>query len=52
LLRAIGGDEARRCDISTKRLAELNERASKLELRLAELRDKLAAVKHETVSTA
>jgi hypothetical protein len=46
VLQTIGGDEARRSDMITMRLAELNERASKLELRMAEL----AAVQRETVS--
>jgi hypothetical protein len=39
-------------DMTTKRLAELDERASQLEQRMAELRDELAAVQRESVSAA
>jgi site-specific DNA recombinase len=38
--------------MATKGLAELDERDHRLEQRLAELRDKLAAVQGETVSAA
>jgi hypothetical protein len=38
--------------MTTKRLAELDERASQLEQRMPELRDELAAVQRETVSAA
>ena len=51
VLQAIGGNEAR-SDMTTKRLAELEERASQLELRIAELTDELAAAQGETVSAA
>jgi chromosome segregation ATPase len=51
VLQAIGGNEAR-SDMTTKRLAELDERASQLEQRMAELRDELAAAQRETVSAA
>ena len=52
MLQAIGGDKARRRDMTTERIAELDEGASQLELRIAELRDELAAVQRETVSAA
>jgi hypothetical protein len=52
VLPAIGGDEAGRSDMTTKHLAELDERASQLEQRMAELRDELAAVQREAVSAA
>ena len=51
MLQAIGGGEAR-SDMTTKRLAELDERDHQLEQRIAELRDELAAVQREAVSTA
>ena len=51
VLQAIGGGEAR-SDMTTKRLAELNQRDHQPEQRLAELRDELAAVQRETVSAA
>jgi site-specific DNA recombinase len=50
MLQAIGGNEGRRSDMTTKPLAELDERASQLEQRMAELRDELAAIERETVS--
>jgi site-specific DNA recombinase len=52
VLQAIGGEEARRSDMTTKRLAELDERANQLELRMAELGDELATVQRESVSAA
>jgi site-specific DNA recombinase len=51
VLQAIGGNEAR-SDMTTKRLAELDERANQLEQRMAELRDEVTAVQRETVSAA
>jgi site-specific DNA recombinase len=51
VLQAIGGDQAR-SDMTTKRMAELDERDHQLEQRMAELRDELAAVQGETVSAA
>jgi septal ring factor EnvC (AmiA/AmiB activator) len=51
VLQAIGGGEAR-SGITTERIAELDERANKLEQRMAELRDELAAVQRDTVSAA
>jgi site-specific DNA recombinase len=51
VLQAIGGNEAR-SDMTTKRLAELDERDHQLELRMAELRGEIAAVQRETVSAA
>jgi site-specific DNA recombinase len=38
--------------MTTKRLAELDERGHQLEQRMAELRDELAAAQRETVSAA
>jgi site-specific DNA recombinase len=38
--------------MTTKRLAELDERADQLNLRMTELRDELAAAQRETVSAA
>jgi septal ring factor EnvC (AmiA/AmiB activator) len=49
VLQAIGGNEAR-SDVTTKRLAELDERADQLEQRMTELRDELTAVQRESVS--
>jgi hypothetical protein len=49
--QTIGGGEAR-SDMTTKRLAELDERDHQLEQRMAELRDELAVLQHETVSAA
>lgn len=43
VLQAIGGNESR-SDMATKHLAELDERANQLKLRVAELHDELAAV--------
>jgi outer membrane murein-binding lipoprotein Lpp len=51
VLQAIGGNEAR-SDMTTKRLAELDERNHQLEQRMAELRDELAAAQREAVSAA
>jgi site-specific DNA recombinase len=51
VLQDIGGDEAR-SDMTTRRLAELDERAHQLEQRMTELRDELAAVQREVVSAA
>jgi site-specific DNA recombinase len=51
VLQAIGGNEARG-DITTQRLAELDERNHQLEHRMAELRDELAAVQRDTMSAA
>jgi hypothetical protein len=51
-LQAIGSDEARQSGITTERIAELDERADQLELRMAELRNELAAVQRENVSAA
>jgi site-specific DNA recombinase len=51
VLQAIGGNEAR-SDMTTKRLAELDERDHELGQRMAELRDELAATQRETVSAA
>jgi hypothetical protein len=44
VLQAIGGEDGRRSDMTTKRLAELDERSNQLKLRMAELHDELAAV--------
>jgi site-specific DNA recombinase len=46
------GDGGARSDMTTKRMAELDERDHQLEQRIAELRDELAAVQRETVSAA
>jgi septal ring factor EnvC (AmiA/AmiB activator) len=46
VLQAIGG-EARRSDMTTQHLAELDKRASQLERRMAELREELAAAQRE-----
>jgi hypothetical protein len=51
VLQAIGGNEAR-SDMTTKRLAELDAHDHQLEQRMAELRDELAAIQRESVSTA
>ena len=51
MLQAVGGGEAR-SDMTIKRLAELDERASQLEQRMTELRDEPAAVQREAVSAA
>jgi hypothetical protein len=51
VLQAIGGNEAR-SDMTTKRMAELDERDHQLEQRIAELRDDIAAAQHESVSAA
>jgi hypothetical protein len=52
VLRAIGGEEAPRGDMTTERLTEFDECASQLEQRMADLRDELAAVQRESVSAA
>jgi site-specific DNA recombinase len=52
VLQTIGSDEARRSGITTERIAELDERANQLELRMTELRDELTAVQRETVPAA
>jgi hypothetical protein len=51
VLQVIGGGEAR-SDMTTKHLAELDERDHQLKQRLAELRDELAAAQCETVFAA
>lgn len=52
VLQAAGGERAHRSDMITKRIAELNERASQLEQRIAELSDELDTVQRKTVSAA
>ena len=50
--QAIGGEEARLSDMTTKRVAELDERDHQLERRMAELRDELSAIQQKSVSAA
>jgi multidrug efflux pump subunit AcrA (membrane-fusion protein) len=52
VLQAIGGGEAPRSDMTTKRMAELDARNNQVEQRMTELRDELAAVQRKTVPAA
>jgi site-specific DNA recombinase len=50
VLQAIGEGNTRQSSMAAERLSDLDEQAHQFERRMAELRDELAVIEHETVS--